>query len=205
MGHADGTAEVRDAATMQTLGSPVRLEHALLAVAWSPDGTMLLAGGVDGTAQVWAASTRSPIGRRMIHRGPIHSVAFSPDSRNVVTGSADHSARIWDSATGKPIGPPLDHGNAVVVGVGVDLAGNITTRTVDGVVRRWAQPAVADGSDKQFILWAQVATGSEIDASGVIHGLDPSDWHKRAERLRALGGPPSPENVTVVSDISKHQ
>ena len=81
MGHTDGTAQVRDAATMQPLGPPLRHEYAILAVAISPDGTRLLTGCVDGTVHAWSARTRRPIGRPLHHQGPVHSVAFSPDGR----------------------------------------------------------------------------------------------------------------------------
>ncbi len=60
MGHTDGTAQVRDAATGLPLGPPLRHEYAILSVAISPDGTRLLTGCVDGTVHVWSARTRKP-------------------------------------------------------------------------------------------------------------------------------------------------
>jgi len=47
MGHSDGTAQVRDAATMQPLGPPLRHEYAILSVAISPDSSLLVTGCVD--------------------------------------------------------------------------------------------------------------------------------------------------------------
>jgi WD40 repeat protein len=163
---------------------------------------MLLTGGSDGTAQVWSARTRVPIGQPMVHRDTVHSVRFSPDSRTVVTGSADGTARLWDSATGKPIGPPLDH-KAPVKAVDFSPAGDvILTRTKDGVVRRWERAPDPTGPDERFILWTQVFTGAELDATDVIGGLEPSVWQQRRERLRAIGGPPALGNDPETDDQS---
>jgi WD40 repeat protein/tRNA A-37 threonylcarbamoyl transferase component Bud32 len=191
--HTKG-AQVRGADSPQEVGIPLRTKYSVLSVAWSPDGATLLTGGIDGTAQVWSARTRVPIGQPMVHQGPVHSVAFSPDSRNVLTGCADHSARLWDSSTGKPIGKPLNHA-AAVTGVGFSRDGKVVlTRTENGV-RCWERTPEASGTDERFVLWAQVFAGSEIDADGVIQGLDALDWKRRNERLQAMGGPPAPANV----------
>jgi WD40 repeat protein len=190
MAHADGTAQVCDAATMQPLGPPFRHEYAILAVAISPDGTRFLTGCVDGTVHIWSARTRRLIGRPLYHQGPVHSVAFSPDGRMVVTGSGDRTARLWDAATGKPIGMPLPH-NVGVVAVGFSVTGEaVLTKTEDGIVQRWDPAVDASGTDEQFILWAQVAIGAEIDANGTVRGLDASAWNRKRNRLRALGGVP---------------
>jgi WD40 repeat protein len=190
MGHPDGTAQVRDAATMVPLGPPLRHEYAILSVAISPDGTRLLTGCVDGTVHVWSARTRRPIGRPLLHQGPVHTVAFSPDGRSVLTGSGDWTARLWDAATGKPIGMPLAH-DAGVAAVAFSATGDaVLTKTEDGNVRRWALAPDATGPDERFVLWAQVATGAEIDTSGTVRGLDDSVWIQKTNRLRALGGAP---------------
>ncbi len=189
MAHRDGTAQVRDAATMEAIGASLRLPHAVLSVAWSPDSTMLLTGGVDGTAQVWSARTRLPISQPMVHKGPVSSVAFSPDSQTVLTGSTDE-ARLWDAVTGKPIGPPLDQ-DAPVTAVGFSPEGDVVkTRTETGIIRGWRLEHEAIGSDERFILWIQVLIGSEMEPNGLVHGLDATTWMERRVRLESLGGPP---------------
>ncbi len=192
MGHADGTAQVCDAATMRPIGPPLRHEYAILSVAISPDGTRLLTGCVDGAVHAWSARTRRPIGRPLLHRGPVHSVAFSPDGRTVLSGGGDRTARLWDAATGKPIGMPLAHDRAVVA-VAFAAAGDAAlTKTEDGVVRRWELESDEPGPDERFALWAEVAIGAEIDAGGTVRGLDASEWDRKRDRLRALGGAPRP-------------
>jgi eukaryotic-like serine/threonine-protein kinase len=192
IGHTDGTAQVRDAATMHALGPPLRHEYAILSVAISPDGTRLLTGGVDGTVHFWSARTRQLTGRALLHQGPVHSAAFSSDGEMVLTGSGDRTARLWDSATGKPIGMPMTHSAAVVAVAWSENGDAPLTKTEDGIVRRWERAARATGPDERFVLWAQVAVGAEIDSNETVRGLDASSWNQKWNRLRTLGRGPRP-------------
>jgi WD40 repeat protein len=192
MGHHDGTAQVRDAATMLPLGSALRHDYAILSVAISPDGTLLLTGCVDGAVHLWSAQTRQLIGRPLYHLGPVNSLAFSSDGRLVLSGSGDRTARLWDAATGKPIGTPLTHDVSVTAVAFSDTGDAVLTKTEKGIVRRWDRPAEPTGPDEQFVLWAKVAIGAEIDANGNVRGLDASAWNHKRVGLRALGGPPRP-------------
>jgi WD40 repeat protein len=96
----------RDAGPLRTL---LPHQQAVLAVAFSPNGTTVATGGSDGTARLWDARSGLSVGEPLAHRGPVSAVAFSPDGGRLVTASADHTARVWDAATGKPRGPPLEH------------------------------------------------------------------------------------------------
>ena len=71
----------------------------VLAVAYSPDGKIILTGCADGTARLWDASTGQPIGPPMRHENGVEAVAFSPDGTTVLTGSIDNTARLWDVDT----------------------------------------------------------------------------------------------------------
>ncbi len=80
----------------------------LSAVAFSPDGTLMAAGGMEfekGTsfARLWDVETGNEL-RRLVHvrSGQIYALAFSPDGKTVVSGSNGHgNARLFDVATGK--------------------------------------------------------------------------------------------------------
>ncbi|MFO0950109.1 MAG: WD40 repeat domain-containing protein [Isosphaeraceae bacterium] len=174
VGNSDGTARVRDAVSQLEQGRPLKLEHEVLAVAWSVDGRRLLTGGIDGTVRVWSADLREAVGTPMLHREPVRSVAFSPDGRVVLSGGEDGTARLWDAETGKPIGPPMQH-DADVTAVAFSPDGRtLLTRTADQVVRRWNTPATPDGPDELFVLWAELVTGSTSDTGQNTLGIEPS-------------------------------
>ncbi len=88
---------------------------AIRSIAVSPDGNMLIAGGVDNTIYRWDVTTGQPIGEPLTgHTGLVNSVAFSPDGHLIASASADNTVRLWDADTGQPIGDPLSgHSGAV--------------------------------------------------------------------------------------------
>jgi WD40 repeat protein len=66
------------------------------ALAFGPDGGLLITGNQDGAAHLWdlAVLEAEPIVLRG-HDGAITQAAFSPDGQWLVTGGADHTARLW--------------------------------------------------------------------------------------------------------------
>jgi WD40 repeat protein len=106
------------------------------AVAFSPDGKMVLTGSWDGTARLWEAATGEAIGPPLKHEGRVVAVAFSPDGKTVLTGSLGN-AQLWEVATGKAIGPPLKL-QAEVGAVAFSPDGKtILTGSWDGTARLW--------------------------------------------------------------------
>ena len=79
---------------------PLRLpsESAALALAFSPDGSLVAAGCENGTVRLWQAETGQGLGSFEAHGRPVKALAFSPDGRLIATGSGDHTVRLWDVA-----------------------------------------------------------------------------------------------------------
>ena len=170
-GSSDGTVRLWDAATGQQIRSfegqagdatadpmndknlrwemdrdMLQMERrAITSVAFSPDGSSILAGSRDGLARLWDANSGKEIRSFAGHTEMVNSVAFSPDGHLVVTASSDKTARLWDAASGKEIRIFIGHRGAV----------NSVAFSPDG--RSFA----TGSSDKTVRLW-NTAGGEEI-------------------------------------------
>ena len=81
----------------------------LLAVAFSPDGTKLLAGGgtfppdkLYGQAAVWEVET----GQRVVtvsHSAAVMHVEFAPDGEHFATSSLDTKCKLWELSSGEAV------------------------------------------------------------------------------------------------------
>jgi WD40 repeat protein len=174
--------------TGKPVSGPLNARNAVLEVR-SPDGKMLLTGGLDGTARLWDAATGKPLGEPMRHTGYISAVAFSKDGRMIATGSRDGTVRLWDVATGKPVGGPLRHGGWMPLFVEFTPDGTLLSGDASGVFR-WNVPSSRDIDLGRLRHWVEVAAGLELDPGGAVVELDAKAWRERWERQQKLGGPP---------------
>jgi hypothetical protein len=65
------------------------------AVAFSPDGQMLLYGGADGLVHVVEVASRKERAVLAGHVGSVQCLAFSPDGLTLASGSGDGAVRFW--------------------------------------------------------------------------------------------------------------
>lgn len=105
------------------------------ALAISPDGNILAAGGKDGTLLLWdLASRRAWAKPKKMHFGPIRRVAFSHDGQACASASDDTLA-LWRLAQGSLHGTPLRGPQAVVRDLAFSPgAGILATAGADSVV-----------------------------------------------------------------------
>jgi WD40 repeat protein len=108
-------------------------------VAFSPDGSRVIAGSADEAVRLWDADTGKPIGKPLIgHTGPVWSAAFSPDGHRIAAGSNDKTVRVWDADTGQPIGQPMTGHTEAVKRVAYSPDRNtIASGGYDQTVRLW--------------------------------------------------------------------
>lgn len=82
--------------SLHTLSGP---PAAFNAVAFSPDGTLVVAGSSDGSIRIWDVATGNPYGRPLAgpsgHKGSVRAVAFSPDGSLFASGGEDDKIVIW--------------------------------------------------------------------------------------------------------------
>ncbi len=134
------------AAALPRLGMPemrpsVSMSHegAISSVAFSRDGTRVVAASSNGTARIWNASTGEGIAVLRGHLAAVNSVAFSPDGTRIATASSDGTARIWDASNGDEAIVLKDPGVGIVVNsVAFSPDGaRVVTALSDGVAHIW--------------------------------------------------------------------
>ncbi|HIK21267.1 MAG TPA: hypothetical protein IGR15_09460 [Synechococcus sp. M44_DOE_062] len=69
---------------------------AITALAISPDGNLLAAGGDDGMIRLWDPHAGELLQTLAGHKGSIEALAISPDGTFLVSGGADKTVRVWD-------------------------------------------------------------------------------------------------------------
>jgi WD40 repeat protein len=130
--------------------------HNVHSAAFSPDGTMLAAGGFDNTILLWNTKTGQRIGLPLIgpqpgaaagYTGLITSLAFSPDGKILAAGSFDTTIDLWDVSSGKLIGMPLIKHKFSLKNVVFSPAGNILASVA------CANPDTCYAPDEETILW----------------------------------------------------
>jgi WD40 repeat protein/serine/threonine protein kinase/tetratricopeptide (TPR) repeat protein len=189
-GSDDKTARLWEVSTGKQIGSPLRHEGNVLCVSYRSDGKLALTSSADRTARLWNTNSTDPVGPPLQHQDIVRVAAFSPDGNHIATGSDDHTARIWDAGTGIPIGDALLHDGPITqLAFSADgLA--ILTAGEDRTARVWEVPTALTGSAAQIALWAEVATGLELDTSGAVRTVDDAALEGRAKRLSEMGGSP---------------
>ncbi len=77
-------------------------EGRTLAVAWSPDGKRLAAGGRDNFIRIWDMSQPdSPPLTFAGHNGHVYCIGWTLDGTKVISGGFDHLVRVFNSSTGR--------------------------------------------------------------------------------------------------------
>ena len=186
MASEDGQVSIFNLASA---GLPVRswMAHAdsAAALAWSPDGQMLVSGGYDKVIKFWNPATGELIRSLDGHQGWVVSLAFSHDGKILASGSYDRTIRLWNVADG------IERSK---------LAGHMAT--VRALAFSHDDKLLASGSaDRTVRLWdaasgqqQAVLAGHEAGVRGVAFAPD--------DRLLASGG----EDRTIkLWSVDSHQ
>jgi WD40 repeat protein/tRNA A-37 threonylcarbamoyl transferase component Bud32 len=131
-----GEARLRDAATGQPLGPPLRHEQPVHSVAFGPTPGVVITGSTDGTARLWDAVTGRPVGPPLGHGEPVSVVAVAPGGRALLTAGG-RAVRFWDAATGRPLAALPDQPDTVYAATVSPDGKLLLTGGRDGCVRLW--------------------------------------------------------------------
>jgi WD40 repeat protein/DNA-binding SARP family transcriptional activator len=86
---------------------------AILAVAFSPDGTLLVTGEGSGQVHLWRIADSQLLFTLEGHTNWALTVAFSPDGSILATGSHDQTVKLWNVQTGRLLNTCTGHTSLV--------------------------------------------------------------------------------------------
>jgi RNA polymerase sigma factor (sigma-70 family) len=122
-------------ATGQEVGRLDGRQQWMHALAFSPDGKTLVAGG--STIRRWQVAAGKELPPLPEPYGRVYSVAFSPDSKTLASGHEDHQVRLWDMSTAKLV-RTLAGGQDIVPSIQFSPSGkHLAAAGFDEVVRLW--------------------------------------------------------------------
>jgi|GEM_PF-1458688 len=100
-----GGAELRDTASGEVIWTRAFQAPSFNTLAFSPDGTLIVAAGRDHTAVIWDAASGASIRVLQGHGDVVQSAVFSPNGKNVLTlgSGSDLTVRLWEVETGRQI------------------------------------------------------------------------------------------------------
>jgi WD40 repeat protein len=138
---AGDSVQVGDIDDGRIVGPPLRGKAGVLirAVACSPDGRTIAAGGTDGSVWLWDTETWSLRGAPLTaSTTSVLSLAFSPDGGRVAVGAADKSVRVWSVETGEPTTPVMEGHSGEVTAVAFAPDGDrVVSASRDDTLLMW--------------------------------------------------------------------
>jgi WD40 repeat protein len=140
-GSNDGTARVWDVESGKTdLAIEIGLSR-VEAVIYSPDMTMIGAGGdsedLKEFIKIWDAKTGKLITHLKGHTRKVFCLAWTADGKTLISGSMDHSIRTWNTTAWQQI-HVLTGYNSAVRGIAISPNGPIlASASLDHTARLW--------------------------------------------------------------------
>jgi WD40 repeat protein len=113
---AGDTITLWELPAFRAVGVLTQRNNRIAAVAFSPDGALLVSGGFNGRITLWDARSRREVGVLMGQKGGLAGAAFSPDGRTLATIAwQDRYVRLWNVATRQQVGtlPGMGRGSEI--------------------------------------------------------------------------------------------
>jgi WD40 repeat protein len=100
-GSNDQTIRFWDLQTGECLRTLEGHQGWIQAIAFSPDGTILISGSTDKTIKLWDIESGMCLRTLEGHTKEVRSISLSPDGRKILSGSEDETLKIWQMQTGE--------------------------------------------------------------------------------------------------------
>lgn len=135
--YGPGAVKVFDLNSGQPTLAFAEPKDAVFAVAFSPDGKLLAAGGADNVARVWSIDENKLAAELKGHNDWILSVSFSADGKFLATSGADRSAQVWEVGTWKQVAKldQMEPVNGVAFGPNAELVAAAVSGPTDRMIR----------------------------------------------------------------------
>jgi eukaryotic-like serine/threonine-protein kinase len=133
---APSSVRLWDCASGEQKVAPLRHGKCAHALAFTPDGRLLVGGSYDGNVDIWDAASGAPRDK-LAHGEQVLALALDSQGKRMVTGSSDGMAGVWDLHTLRLLGECLPHRKAVRAVAFSPQGDRVLTASDDGTARLW--------------------------------------------------------------------
>lgn len=107
------------------------------AVAFLPDGKLLVSASRDRTVRRWEASSGEAFETHEAYSGSVDAVAYSPDGRLLASASSDGAIRLWEAGSGEARQTLEGHLGPVRAVAFSPYSSRLASASGDGTVKLW--------------------------------------------------------------------
>ncbi len=133
-----------DMTTKTNLGFLSGHRSRVLALAFSPDGSMLASASQDNTVKLWDLATRREHANMDGHTATVNRLAWSANGKVLASGSQDRTLRTWDVASRRPLATLCGHLDSIQAVALTADGKTLASGGSDGSVRIWNATGEAD-------------------------------------------------------------
>jgi WD40 repeat protein len=126
------------AGPLQPASAPAAPTNVVSCVAFSPDGTLLVAGGSQGRIDLFQAVDGKYVRSLPGHAGPVTTVLFHPSEAVLLSGSKDRTIRLWSVSGGNLLKVLEGHAGWIQSLALLDDGTRLASAGADRTVRVWA-------------------------------------------------------------------